>query len=434
MASVPILAAGEIALTLVLLIGASLLVKSMMRLERFESGYNTAALTLRFELPSTTCRDDAAVARFVARFGDAVRTMPGVTAAGATSSLPLTESAFRFRAFAIEHGPAGPVGPPERLPLGFAAPPPPPAPPSGAPAQVYRFFQAFSAEVGPGFFEAMGIPLIGGRPFNVHDTAATQPVAIVNQAFADRYWPGGSAVGKRIRMNPVDPWITVIGVVGNIRRFARDDEIRSEMYRPFAQQGDRRRGDRRPGQVDPRVFVTDVSFVVRTTTAPEDMRRLAQAALASIDPTMPIGPVSTLQEDLERAVAPRRFLLRLFFAFGAAALVLAALGVYGMTAYLVRRRTREMAVRVALGASPRKIEALVVRQGVFIALYGVTGGLGLAFVLSRFLRQHLCDVQPFDAWIYGSIAALLALVVLVASYVPARQAGRLDPLQALKEG
>ena len=188
-------------------------------------------------------------------------------------------------------------------------------------------------------------------------------------------------------MNPVDPWVTVVGVVGNIRRFARDDEIRSEMYRPFTQHGDRRRGDRRPGQAETRAFVTDVAFVVRTTAAPEDVRRSAQATLTAIDPAMPLGQVSTLQEDLERAVAPRRFLLRLFFAFAAAALVLAALGVYGVTAYLARRRTREMAVRVALGASPQSIEALVVRQGIFIAIYGIAGGLVLARLFSHFLQQ-----------------------------------------------
>ena len=411
-----LLAAIEVGLTLVLLVGASLLVKSMMQLERFEPGYNTAAMTLRFELPSTSYPNEAAVARFVAQLREAMHEMPGMAALGATSSLPLAESAFRFRAVAIEDGAERPVGPPERLPLGFAPPPPPPAPPAGPSAPALRFFQAFSAEVGPGFFEAMGIPLASGRDFTAHDSSAAPPVAIVNQAFADRYWPGAVAVGKRIRMTPIDPWINVVGVVGNIRRFARDDEIRSEMYRPFAQQGDRRRGDRRPGQAGARVFVTDVSLVMRTAAAPEDVRRTAEAALGSIDPAMPVGQVSTLQEDLERAVAPRRFLLRLFFAFGAAALVLAALGVYGVTAYLVRRRTREMAVRVALGASPRAIEALVVRQGLLIAILGVAGGFVLAFVLSRFLQQYLYEVRGFDMWIYSGIAALLALVVLLASY------------------
>ena len=424
-------ASAEVGLTLVLLIGASLLIKSMMQLERFEPGYSTAAMTITFQLPSTTYPDDAAVARFVGRFGDALRASADVHSMGATSSLPLAESAFRFRALTIENGPEDPVGPPERLPLGFLAPPPPPGPPPGVAAP--RFFQVFSAEVDPGFFEAMGIPLRSGRDFTTGDTSASQPVAIVNQAFADRYWPGVTALGKRIRMNPVDPWITVVAVAGNIRRFARDDEIRSELYRPFSQQGDRRRGDRRPGQTAARIFLTDVSFVVRTAAGPEQLRDRAQQALASIDPGLPIARFSTLQADLEEAVAPRRFLLRLFWTFGAAALVLAALGVYGVTAYLARRRTREMAVRAALGASPNSIARLLIRQGIIIALYGVAGGLGLSAVLSRLMNQFLYDVQPFDGGIYAGAGAMLAAVVLAASYVPARRAARVDPLQALKQ-
>jgi putative ABC transport system permease protein len=279
----------------------------------------------------------------------------------------------------------------------------------------------------------MGIPLAGGRDFSDHDTASSAPVAIVNRAFADRYWPGGAAVGKRLRMTPVDPWITIVGVVGNIRRFARDDEIRSELYRPFTQQGDRRRDDRRLGQSDAHAFVTGVSFVVRTTQAPDEMRRSAQTALASIDPALPIAAVSTLQGDLERAVAPRRLLLRLFGVFAGMALVLAALGVYGVTAYLTRRRTREMAVRLALGATPRALERLVLRQGLTIAAVGVPGGVLLALGSSRFLQQYLYDVRPFDAWVYGGVAGVLVLVVLLASYVPAHQAARLDPVRTLKQ-
>ena len=427
------LAVAEVGLTLVLLIGASLLVKSMMQLGRFDPGYSTAATTIGVDLPETTYSDDPAVARFVARFGESLRALPAVTAVGATSSLPLAENAFRFQSFAIEGGPTGPLGAPERLPLGFKPPPPPPGPPAGVRMPQLRFFQAFSAQVGPGLFKAMGIPVLSGRDFAELDTSTSDQVAIVNRAFAERYWADGAAVGKRVRMTPVDPWITVVGVVGNIRRFARDDEIRSELYRPFTQQGDRRRGDRRMVPNNAHTFVTRVSFVVRTPEAPDIVRRSSQAALASIDPGLPIAAVSTLQGDLDKAVAPRRVLLRLFGVFAGMALVLAALGVYGVIAYLTRRRTREMAVRLALGASPRAVEGLVLRQGVAVAAIGVAGGVVLSLGLSRFLQPYLYDVQPFDVWIYGGVASVLALVVLLASYVPAHQAAHLEPVRILKQ-
>jgi putative ABC transport system permease protein len=429
------LAAAQVAVTLVLLAGAGLLLKSFWKLASYEPGYDaTHGVTLHFELPETSYPEDADVTRFIAAFTEAATSVPGIHAIGAASSLPLVESGFRFRAVAMEGGPTGPVGPPERLPLGILPPPPPPAPPAGVtlPFPIYDFFMTFSGRTSPGFFSAMRIPLVQGRDFTAEDGPGTAPVAMVNQAFVDRYWRGVDPIGRRIRNNPVEPWITVVGVVGNIRRFSRDDDIRAEVYRPLSQQGDRRRGDRRPGQAAVGTYTSDVYFVVRTTAAPDEFARTARALLASIDPTLPIADVATLQGTLDAAIAPRRFLLRLFVVFAASALVLAAVGVYGVTTYVTRQRTREMAIRVALGAAPASIVRLVMRHGVRIAVVGVATGLALALSGSRYLRVYLYEVSPLDVWAHAAVATALASVVLIASYLPARRAARVDPVASLK--
>ncbi len=429
------LAAAQVAVTLVLLAGAGLLLKSFWKVSSYEPGYDTAhGVTLHFELPETDYPDDADVTRFIAAFTDAAKTVPGVQAIGAASSLPLVESGFRFRAVAMEGGPTGPVGPPERLPMGILPPPPPPAPPAGVtlPFPIYDFFMTFSGRTSPGFFAAMRIPLLKGRDFTWQDRQDSAPVAMVNQAFVDRYWRGVDPIGRHIRNNPVEPWITVVGVVGNIRRFSRDDDIRAEVYRPLSQQGDRRRGGRRPGQAAVGTYTSDVHFVVRTTAAPDEFARAARTLLGSIDPALPIADIATLQGTLDDAIAPRRFLLRLFVVFASCALALAAVGVYGVTTYVTRQRTREMAIRVALGAAPSSIVRLVMRHGVRIAVVGLSTGLALALMGSRYLRGYLYEVSPLDAWAHAAVAVALAGVVLVASYLPARRAARLDPVASLK--
>ena len=424
-----ILVAAQVALTLVVLTGAALLLKSFWRLEQYRPGYDTAyASTLQFELPQSRYATDADIARFVDDVTSAVRDVPGVRAVGASSSMPLLISGFRYRAFTIEGEPTRDVGAPESTPLGI--PPPPPPPPPGLPTiELVKFYQAISGEVGPGFFDAMKIPVLAGREFAAADTAGSLPVAIVNQAFADRYWHGVDPIGRRIRLRPIDPWITVVGVVGNIRRFARDDAMRSEFYRPFAQLSDRRIGDTL-GKAFAPAMITEVNFVVRTTASPDDLAAAVRGILAARDPALPISRLATLQGTLDEAVAPRRFLTRLFFVFGASALLLAGVGVDGVTTYLTRRRSREMAIRVALGATPVSIEALVM-LGV-IAAFGLITGVAITLGLARYLQGYLYEVSPFDVTVYAGVAATLGSVVLVASFLPARRAGRVDPVTILK--
>jgi ABC-type antimicrobial peptide transport system permease subunit len=222
--------------------------------------------------------------------------------------------------------------------------------------------------------------------------------------------------------------MTVVGVVGNIRRFARDDDYRSEFYRPFSQGADVRASD---GPGDARTM-TSIMFVVRTPRGPDDVAQSARGILATLDPALPIAEVGTLQGAIDDAVAQQRLLLRLFLAFAVATLIVAAVGVYGVTTYAVSHRKHELAVRVALGARPSSIEALVVGQALPIIGIGLVLGLGLAVALSRFLSEYLFQVNPLDGWVYAAVAGILALVVTMASFLPARSAGRTDPLIALK--
>jgi hypothetical protein len=423
-----VLASMQVALTLALLVGAALFVKSFWQLARIEPGYQASgAVTLQLDLPARSYPDSAGVARLIGALGEALRAAPGVRAVGETSNLPLGPIGMEFRAFTIENGPRD-VGPPEIAPPGLPPPPPPPLPPGGTPVSMPRFFQAVHVKVGPGFFATMGIPLAAGREFTTADREGTLPVTIVNRAFADRYFPGADPIGRRIRMSPVTPWMTVVGVAGNIRRFARDDAHRSEFYRPFTQAGAVRGADG-PGTAR---AVTSVMFVVRTPRGPEDVARSTRSILAALDPALPIAQVGTLQGTLDDTVAQQRLLLRLFVVFAAATLLVAAVGVYGVTTYVVGRRQHEMAVRVALGARPSTIEALVVSQALPVIAIGVGLGLATSVALSRYVGEYLLRVSPLDAWAYGAVAMILALVVAIASYLPARRAGRIDPLIALK--
>jgi putative ABC transport system permease protein len=297
---------------------------------------------------------------------------------------------------------------------------------------VVPYYQAVHAKVGPGFFGAMGVPLLAGREFTAGDREGTPLVTMVNRAFADRYLAGADPIGRRVRLSPITPWMTVVGVVGNVRRFARDDAHRAEFYRPFLQADAARQPDRAESAAAAADTVTSVMFVLRTPRAPDDVAASARTILARVAPALPIARVDTLQGAIDNTVAQQRVLLRLFVVFAAATLVLAAVGIYGVTTYIVSRRQLELAVRVTLGARPTSITALVVGQGLPVIGLGLLLGLATSMTLSRTVAGYLFRVSPFDPWMYVAVAAILALVVLAASYLPARRAARVDPLVALK--
>jgi putative ABC transport system permease protein len=430
----------QVALTMVLLVGAALLVKSLLRIQAFDPGYDsTHTVTLRFELPRARYRTDADVARFVELLTERVRDMPGVDDAGAASSLPFFVGALGMRMLLLE-GPIHVSGPPEAMPLGWRVPPPPPPPPGMIDTPPLDFFPALSCEVDPAFFRAMRIPVMKGRDFTPFDTAASPPVVIINQAMAARYWPDGDVVGRRMRLGPLYPWKTIVGVVGNIRRFARDDEIRSEYYEPFVQAGDQRRlAARLGGDATTRALIalaqpstSPVMIVVRSRLTVRAIANAVAPLIRTIDPALPIAQVSSLREALDNAIADRRFILSHVVGFAALALLLAAVGVYAVTSHVVRRRGRELSIRAALGARSAHLIWLPMRDGVVVAVVGVFFGGLLSVALTPQLRGFLYEVNPWDWSTLLLVAVLLIPAVICASYFPARRAARVDPLRALK--
>jgi putative ABC transport system permease protein len=429
-----------VAFTMVLLVGAALLVKSLLRIQAFDPGYDSShAVTLRFELPRPSYRTDADVARFVERLTEGIRGVPGVDDAGAASSLPFFVGALGMRMLQLE-GPIHLTGPPEAMPLGWRVPPPPPPPPGMVDMPPLDFFPALSCEVDPAFFRSMRIPLVKGRDFTPFDTAASPPVVIINQAMAARYWPDADPVGRRIRLGPLFPWKTIVGVVGNIRRFARDDEIRSEYYEPFAQAGDQRRlFARLSSDVTTRALIalaqpsaSPVMIVVRSRLTVRAIANAVAPLVRTIDPALPVAEVSSLREALDNAIADRRFMLSHVVGFAALALLLAAVGVYAVTSHVVRRRGRELSIRAALGARGAHLVWLAMRDGVVVAVVGVSFGGLLSIALTPQLRGFLYDVNPWDWSTLLLVAVLLIPAVISASYFPARRAARVNPVTALK--
>jgi putative ABC transport system permease protein len=428
----------QVAFTMTLLVGAALLVKSLGRIQAFDPGYDSNhAVTLRFELPRAPYRTDADVARFVELLIERIRAVPGVDDAGAASSLPFFAGALRMRMLLLE-GPIHVSGPPEAMPLGWRVPHPPPPPPGMVDAPALDFFLALSCEVDPAFFRTMHIPLVKGRDFTPSDTAASPPVVIINQAMAARYWPDTDPVGRRMRLGPLYPWKTIVGVVGNVRRFARDDEIRSEYYEPFAQAGDQRRlfasrgidvAMRGLSGQDP---PSPIMIVVRSRLTARAISNAVGPLVRSIDSALPVAQVSSLREALDNAIADRRFILSHVVGFAALALLLAAVGVYAVTSHVVRRRGRELSIRAALGARGGHLVWLAMRDGVLVAVVGVFFGGLLSIALTPQLRGFLYEVNPWDWTTLLLVAVLLIAAVICASYFPARRAARVDPLTALK--
>ncbi len=258
------------------------------------------------------------------------------------------------------------------------------------------------------YFQAMEIPLLQGRFFNEQDNSASPQVAIVDDYMAQQLWPGQNPIGKRIRDGGLDstsPWITVVGVVGRIRQYALDTESRIAFYSPQTQ------------------FVTrGMDVVLRSSVAPASLTAAVKQAVGKVDPELPMYDVCTMAQRVETSLASRRFAMMLLGLFAGLALALAAIGIYGVMAYLVSQGTREIGIRMALGATQRNILNLIVRKGMMLAFSGVGIGLAAAFALTRLMRALLFGVNSTDPITFAGIAVLLGVVALLASYIPARRA------------
>ena len=385
------LVAAEVALALVLLVGAGLLVQSFVRLVNVDLGF-TPANTMTLQV--FHYRDDglAATANFFRETLDGIRARPGVTAAGAVSAFPLgLADVTRQRLLQLDDRP--------------------PFPPGEEPS-------AAVSTATPGYLDAMGIPLRSGRWFDARDDAEQPPVVVINETLAQQHWPDSDAIGRRVSLSVVfrgDIDAEIIGVVGEIRPGGYDTPPRAELFVPHAQVPD-----------------GSMTYVVRTAGDPAASVAAIQDVVWDADPLQTFYSVATVEQLLSDTLAARRFATTLLTLFGVAALVLATLGIYGVIAVATAQRTREIGLRLAMGAEPRHVVGMVVRGAIGLAGTGVSIGLLTSLLVSRSLTGLLVDVAPFDVATLAGVSALLLLVATGAAYVPARRAARVDPLAALR--
>jgi putative ABC transport system permease protein len=385
------LAIAETALALVLLVGAGLMLKSLYHLIQVRPGFEPARLlTMEMDLRTDQYSKDPAILNFWQQILDRVRIIPGVESAAVGTVVPLTGS-HRRSDVTIEGLPT--PGPGE-------------------------FPHPDNHIISSAFTTTMGIPVLRGRTFSDSDNETAPDVALVNATMARRFWANGDPIGKRIlRGHPGkdEKWITIVGVVADTKLYGLDNPARLEVYYPYRQQ--------------PR---SDMNLVVRSAVDPASLTSAIRAAVAAIDKDQPIFEVHTMQQLVDDSISTRRLTLVLLGIFSALALILAAIGIYGVMAYSVALRTQEIGIRVALGAQQQDVLRLILGQGARIAFFGVAIGLAAAAALARLLSSLLFSVSANDPLTFAAVAALLVAVALLACYIPARRALRVDPIIALR--
>jgi len=392
-----LLVVSEIALSVVLLVGAGLLVKSFLRLQSVNPGFEAGnALAIRLSLPKAQYSNRAALSSFYEKLRPRLESLPGVEAVGFISALPLS-------------------GVPHSIPFTIEAR-------ATSPDEAQR---ADYRVVGAGYFRALKIPLIAGREFNGRDTAETLPVALISQNLARRHWPNGSPVGARLLIDDNNQGprpVEVVGVVGDVKHLSLDGEPAPHIYLPVHQTHE-----------DGVVWLTNNQYwLLRTTVDPLTLSAAARREIQAVDRNAPASNIRTMEQYLAASIAPRRFNLRLLTIFAAAALILAATGLYGVISYGVAQRKRELGIRIALGARPGDVLKLVTGEGMALAIIGVALGLAAALALTRLMEGLLFSVSATDPLTFIVIALMLTLVALLACYIPARRATKVDPLVALK--
>ena len=386
-----LLVISELALSVVLLIGAGLLIRSFARLQNVSPGFNPRdVLTFDLTMTGRKYNDKQVILNTYRQLWERLEHLPGASAAGGVTSLPLSQ-AFAWTPITVEG----------RTPL---------------PGE--KFLNADERLVGGHYFEAMGIPLRRGRFFNEQDDATKPRVVLVDEYMADQLWPGQDPIGKRIHIVELksdDPWQTVVGVVGRVKQDSLDSDPRIAFYLPHTQ------------------FPTRAMTVaLRGGTDPAGLVSAVKSELRNLGPDLPMYYVRTMGQRVDESLAQRRFSMLLLGVFASVALMLATIGIYGVMAYLVNQGTREIGIRMALGATQRNILSLVVRQGMALALSGVAIGLAGAFLLTRLIRSLLFGVEATDPVTFVGISLLLALIALLASYIPAQRAARIDPMVSLR--
>jgi putative ABC transport system permease protein len=390
------LVVAEVALSVVLLVGAALALRSFVKLTQVHPGFDVDdQVTFTAVMQTSQYADAARMIAFTRAIDDQLSAAPGILHVGGTTHLPFSgqnvENGFRVDGYVV--------------------------PPGGNPPV------AGMRGVTGGYFAALGIPLKAGRAFTDADREGSMPVAIVNEAFARRYFGGQDPIGRRLVEFGGDPWRTVVGVIGNVKHSGPEGEARPEVDLPYA-------------QLDPGFMNTwsrGVAFVVRGTMPSAALVPVIRARMGAVAPSMPLTSVQPLSALAADVVSQPRFRTVLLGAFALLALVLAAVGVFGVLSYFVTQRTQEIGVRMALGAQPADVIRLVVGRGVGLSAAGIVLGLIAAVPLTRLMQQLLFEVTPTDAPSFAAVAAVLLAVAGTASYVPARRATRVDPMTALRQ-
>ena len=386
------LVAVQFALSLVLLIGAGLLLKSFQRLQSVDLGFNAEnTLTMVANLPRAKYDNEEKALNFYNSALEQLRNQPGIRQVGLITNLPFGDGG-EVDGFIVE---------------------------GQEPAQGTNNSQVEQAElqsVTPGTFQALGIPLLQGRDFQSSDHANSTLVAIIDETLSRRYWPANDAIGRRIKTTGNDVWLTIVGVVGGIKHTSLSEEKEPHIYFPLQQAPDQR-----------------ASFVVRTDGPPNAATGTFRAAIRQVDPDMPLYLVRSLTEIVAATLSTQRLTNILLTAFAIIALLLAAVGIYSTMSVYVGSRTKEFGIKLALGAQPSVLRRTVLRQGLFLTAAGVVVGVGGAFALTRTIKSLLFEVSTTDPWVFTTIPALLIVVSLFACYTPARRATRVDPLVALRD-
>jgi putative ABC transport system permease protein len=385
-----LLVVTEVALALMVLVGAGLMIQSFLNLRHVGPGFSEKnVLTFAVILPQAKYKEQPQRGEFFRQLLERVRSLPGVDAAGATGTLPLSGRNWG-RGLTVEGYPVLSTG--------------------QAPMIQHTV-------VTPDYFRTLGIPILMGRDFTERDSKDAEKVTIVDERLAREYWPNESPIGKRVRFGPPEhnePWHTVIGVVGAVRHQQLDAESTKSVYLPHLQ-----------------IPVSGMSLVVQAKN-PASLVGALRGQIREMDPDLPVVDLMTMEEVVSQSVWQNRLYAILFTVFAAIAMLLAAVGIYGVMSYSVTQRTQEIGIRMALGAQLRDVLQLVVKSGLALSLIGVAIGIAGALALTRLLRTLLFGVTPTDTGTFIAVSLILLLVALLACYIPARRATKVDPLVALR--
>ena len=384
----------ECAMALVLLTGAGLLIRSFWKILSVDSGFNPdRLLTLRLTLPMKRYNDIPSQVDFLHKLDDNLQRLPGAESGGLVSELPLAGSH-------MEHN------------VLFKGRPEPP---------VGQEPEISAHEASPQYFRTMQIPLLQGRTFDERDQANSQPVGVITRSMAQQYWPNENPLGQQIKWARAKdaPWMTIVGVVGDVRHDGLDDEPYPAIYTPYTQKD--------------MPWKRFVSIVVRTRTSdPLSESAAVKQAVWSVDSQLPITDLEPMNAVMAESLSERRFNMVLLTAFAVLALVLAMVGIYGITAFLVTQRTQEIGIRMALGAQPRAVLRMMISQGMLLSVIGAVIGAVGAFALSRVAQGMLFQVGSTDPLAFTAASATLVIIAAVACYFPARRAAKVDPMSALR--